>query len=71
MASKVPKHLCVYRIISHNEDMSRLLVMCSKQCTKTDILERGKVKVATRKYRPETDEEFRDRVEGLAHLCCP
>ena len=71
MASKIPAHAHRMRIVSHWDDMSRLLLMCAVGgCNKTEVTQKGKVKVAERRYRPETDEEYRSRWSTLIHLCC-
>lgn len=71
MAPRYQKHDHVFRIISHTPDRARVLVMC-KTCPETEVMTRTskRVKIADRKYRPQTNEEYADMLRAMEHLCC-
>lgn len=61
-------------IISHTPEMSRLLVMCMSPltCVQTEVWTKQthRVKVADRKYRDQTPEEFTELTQSMEHRCC-
>jgi hypothetical protein len=71
MASRITKHDHDMAIISHYDDYSAVLAMCQmKPCSNTMTMKPGRIKVAERKFRPESMEEFMVKVNSMKHLCC-
>ena len=65
------KHEHRFQVISHLMDWKLVLVMCRlKPCTHTEVWEQGKVRIAPRKFRMETDEEWQTRRSSVPHICC-
>lgn len=73
MPSRVQKHTHLDRVISHDPVWERVLTSCSV-CYRTETLTPAakelRVRVAERKYRPASTEEFQEKMKTLRHLCC-
>lgn len=71
MAARTGKHTHAFAIVSHTEDRANVLVMCGVcPLTETRHLHNERVKVAPRKYRQATMEEFKEQFVGMRHVCC-
>lgn len=65
------KHEHQWAVISHYLDWTRVLVGCQTfSCIATEMWQKGRVRIAPRKFRDEEEEEFQARFQGLPHLCC-
>jgi hypothetical protein len=71
--ARATKHTHVFRIVSHTMDFARVLVGCgATHCIEIAIWtqQTQRIKVAERKYRPASKQEFIGMLSELEHLCC-
>lgn len=68
------KHLHDWGMISHTEGKEKILVMCMKPltCVETQVWDpsTNRVKLGERKYRNQTEEEWRSFIHTIPELCC-